>query len=218
MIEIKQRWRIVSSVAFSGFAFIALLATVYAQQVSQKNSADDIVVQSKQLGAVPSSASSGSKVTLRLTFDAGKDTEVVFKVTQFEGSIIRVERNGSTVGIVPHIDTERGNQVTAKILKLVPVDARDISVGERIAEISSFEIGREASDLPIADFGVRVEVIGIAFEIRPPNERKKISQVHLLDEGGGIEGGRCCVTCSGIQVCGCAVEGPCGSCCTGSCC
>lgn len=29
---------------------------------------------------------------------------------------------------------------------------------------------------------------------------------------------RCCVTCSGITVCGCSVEGPCASCCAGSCC
>src|SRR6185295_5288702 len=32
------------------------------------------------------------------------------------------------------------------------------------------------------------------------------------------QGGECCVTCSGITVCGCAVEAPCGSCCVGPCC
>lgn len=35
---------------------------------------------------------------------------------------------------------------------------------------------------------------------------------------GQIGQGECCVTCSGITVCGCSVEAPCGSCCAGRCC
>jgi len=220
MDNTKNRWSAVGRVSFSALTLfalltVALLATVYAKQVAQKHSADDLVIQSKQVGVVPASGASGAKVTLRLTFDAGKDTELVFKVTQFEGSVIRVERNGSTIGIVPHVNTERGNQVTAKIVKLDPFDPRDIPVGERITEINSFEIGREASDLPIGDLGFRVEVMGIAFEVASPNEGKKISKFHLLNDGAG---GRCCIACSGTQVCGCAVEGPCAYCCAGSCC
>ena len=32
------------------------------------------------------------------------------------------------------------------------------------------------------------------------------------------DGGECCLTCSGVTVCACAVTGSCGSCCVGSCC
>jgi hypothetical protein len=34
----------------------------------------------------------------------------------------------------------------------------------------------------------------------------------------GSSGSQCCLTCSGITVCGCSVSGSCGSCCVGSCC
>lgn len=198
----------------------ALLVTAYAQSDSQAEPAGATIgVTSKQLGTDPSTDSSASKVTLQLTFDNG----AVFKATQFEGEMIRVERNGSTIEIVPHVDIEHGNQVTATVLKVVHVEPA-ITVEERITETSSIEISREASDLPIGDLGAKIAVIRIAYEPRPPNDRKKISRLRLPNgEGGGgvgfaMGGQHCCVTCAGITMCACAVEAPCGSCCAGSCC
>lgn len=192
----------------------ALLMTVYAQSVSQQDPVAAVGIASKQLGTVPSSGSSRSKVTLQVTFEDG----AVFKVTQYEGSLIRVERNGSRIGIIPHIDTEHGNQVTATILEGFPIEVRDISVLERIAKTSSFEIGRVASDLTRGGLGVKVAVIGIAYEDRTTNEGKKTSRLRLLNDFGRDGGPECCVTCSGNTICGCSVEAPCGNCCVGACC
>ena len=213
-----------AAVIVTGFVLLvllvssALLATVYAQSISQKNPVDAVGVTSKQLGTVPSTGSSRSKVTLQLTFDTG----AVFRVTQFEGSLIRVERNGSTIGMIPHIDNGHGNQVTATLFEGFPLDVRDVSLLERIAKTSSFEIGREGLDLTTGGLGVKVAVIGIAYEVRTTGEGKKNSQLRLLSGPGGIDDGgggpECCVTCSGATVCGCSVEAPCGNCCVGLCC
>src|SRR6185295_3886151 len=105
---LEYGWRrAVIMIGVATFSFIgasALLLTVYAETEPQKNVADDpITLTNKKSGTVHSS---GSRVSLRLTFDTG----AVFTVTQFEGAPIRIERNGSTISMVPHVDTINGNQ------------------------------------------------------------------------------------------------------------
>jgi hypothetical protein len=212
MNETKNRWAAAGMITFSaavlsGLLATGLLATIYAQEsTSQFKSGQGLVVYSKSVRTVPES---GSKVTLRLIFDNG----AVFRVTQFEGAMIRIIRNGTTIGLAAHIDVDHWNQVSAKVFNVVPVAMKDVDRGESITEMGSFDIGREASELPNGDLGVKVEVLGIAYEVGNTDENKKTSRVHLLNREG-----ECCVTCSGITVCGGAVDAPCGSCCVGSFC
>lgn len=211
MEKTKDHRRIIVNIVCSVAALSAIFVTAYAQQTSQKGSRNDFVVSSKRSITAPSA---GSKVTLQLTFDTG----AVFRVTQFEGALIRIERNGTTIGLIANIDTNHGNEVKADIYRGLPSGARDLSIKGRRPDISSFDIGREISDLPIADFGVKVAVLGIAYEVRSTGEGEEISQVRLFGIPGELADSECCVTCSGIRVCGCSVEAPCGGCCVGSCC
>lgn len=207
-----NRWAAAAAAGFSALALSSVFVVVYAQQLSQKNSAP--VVSSKHVGAVSSAGSSNSKVTLRLTFDNG----AIFTVTQYEGEMIRVERDGSAFGIATHIDTGHSYQVTAKILKVLPVTAPVSIADEGTVEISSVELGRKALELPVGELGVTAEVISITYDLGTSRERKRTSRVHIYDDliGGGDP--QCCLTCSGVTVCGCRVSGDCGSCCVGTCC
>jgi len=105
MNKTKNRWSGVGKAAFSVLTLFALMAValsgiVYAQRISQKQSADNPVVYEEKFGTA---AVSESKVKLRLTFDDG----TVWTVTQFEGAMIKVKRNGITIGISPHVDKDR---------------------------------------------------------------------------------------------------------------
>jgi hypothetical protein len=221
MKETKENQGRRGAVIVTGFVWIAMLASSallvkgYSQSASQKPSADPIGVNSKQLGIVSSSGPSRSKVTLELTFDTG----AVFRVSQYEGSLIRVERNGSTVGMIPHVDTRNGNQVTATILEGAPLNMRDVSLLERIAKTGSIELGRESSDLATGGLRVKVAIVAIVYEVSNTGETTKNSRLRLQSDPGGLgDGPECCVTCDGIKVCGCAVDAPCGSCCVSTCC
>lgn len=216
MDKTKNRLSTAGRVTFSTLTLlvlltVGLLATVYAQRVSpQKKSADNAILNSGSVGTAPES---GSKVTLKLTFDNG----TVFKVTQFEDAPIRITRHGSTIVLAAHLNSENLSEVHAKIFKVSPVETAGVHLGESIAEVGSLslDIGREVSELNEGDLAFKIEVIQIAIDTKSTEERNKLSRVHLMSMGGG---GVCCVTCSEITVCGCYVEGPCGSCCVGSCC
>ncbi|MEK6303420.1 MAG: hypothetical protein AABO41_22145 [Acidobacteriota bacterium] len=204
----KFRLITAGTITFSALLLAGLVSTIYAQKErSQADSAEDPVVSGKRLGTVPSS---GSKIMLRLTFDNG----AVFTVAHFEGGMTKIKRNGSTIGIAARINTEQWNQVTAKIFKVVPVEVQGKSLGESIAEIGTVDIAREASELPNGEMGVKVEVIGIVYEVKVGEGRNESSRFRPL----AGEGGECCLTCSGITVCDCYVAGSCGSCCVGACC
>jgi|GEM_PF-6432784 len=207
MNQTRNQWNVAGSVAFSALTLFALFAVAlsaitYAKQESQKQSADNSVVDSGRVGTV-----SGSKVRLKLTFDNG----AVFKVTQFEGAPIRVTRNGSTVVIATHLDSENLNRVHAKIYKVFPVG---VQLGEGMAEVGSLDIGKTASEFNEGDLACKIEVVQIVVDMKTTEDRNEFSRVHLM--GGGT--GQCCLTCDGITVCGCGVDGSCGSCCVGSCC
>lgn len=203
----KFRLITTGTIAFFALLLAGLVSTIYAQKErTQTDSPADPVVYGKRLGTVPSS---GSKVTLRLTFDNG----AVFTVTQFEGAMIKIKRNGSTIAIVARINTEQWN-VSAKILKVVSVEARGESLGESISEMGKVDIGREASELPNGEMGVKVELIGIVYEVKVAEGRNENSRFRPL----GGAGEECCLTCGNITACGGYVVGPCGACCVGSSC
>lgn len=193
----------------------ALFATVCAQVSSQTSSGP--IVLSKKLVTASSSHSSRAKVTVQLTFDNG----AVFTVTQFEGEMIRAETHGQTIGISTHIDSDRGNQVTADVFSGIPMDSRGLSIKNRRPDISLLDIGRRPLDLSVGTGSLKIELVGISYEVASRDERKSSARFRLLDGGGaGIEGEgpECCVTCSGNTACGCRVDATCGSCCVGGCC
>lgn len=199
---------IVGTMAIAAVVSSTVLLTIYAQ--SQKDSAEGLTVSLSRKSTMDPS-SSPSKITLRLTFDNG----AAFTVTQFEGLPIRVERNGSSFGIATHVDTSNGNQIKADMFRGVPMNSADVSIKDRRPDVSLFDIGREPSELPFSEFGVKVELVGISYGANARIEHHDTSRIHLMMAPGGSE---CCLTCGTITVCGCAVEGPCGSCCSGQCC
>lgn len=183
-----------------------LSATVYAQHVTQKASSDSPVVYSGRANTPPVS---GSKVTLKLSFSNG----AVFTVTQFEGAGIRVTANGSTTLISTHLDKEHLNEIRATIRKVFSVENKGTVLGEGVSEMGSLNIG-EGSDLTEYGLECKVEIVRIVIESTVPDgEATKLSRVHIM-----MNQEECCLTCSGVTICGCAVTGPCGSCCSGWCC
>ena len=209
MREVKDRLITDGKIAFAALLVLVVLSTIYAERGRyQTSSARDSVKYSGRLRTVPTS---GSKVTLRLTFDDG----AVFVVTQLEGAAIRVERNGSTTGIIAHIDPEQKDRVAADVFKVVPIEVQGVLSGERIADLTSVGIGPEGVDITKGDLSFKVEVAGIG--IAPRVIPSKVSFLRFRPQGGG-GGGECCVTCNGVRVCGCAVEAACGSCCCSPCC
>lgn len=206
MNKTTDRWSTASRGVFSTLALLAVLsATVYAQHVTQKASSDSPVVYSGRANTPPVS---GSKVTLKLSFSNG----AVFTVTQFEGAGIRVTANGSTTVISTHLDAEHLNEIRATIFRVFSVEKRGTILGEGVSEIGSLNI-KEGSDLTEYGLECKVEIVRIVIESTvPEGGGVKLSRVHIMSQE------ECCLTCSGYTVCGCAVSGPCGSCCCGWCC
>lgn len=208
MKDPKGRLITVWTLGCSILVLSGLLVTLYAQDDrSQTNPAADSISSRGSVGTV---SASKSKVTLKLAFDNGS----VFKVTQFMDRVIRVERNGSAVAIVAHMDTRRIDQVVARIYKLLPEEAGGEPLGESIGELRLSSIGNDSAEASPSNLGFRLQVIRLSLE-SDVEGTIKLSSFRPFDGGGECT---CCVTCNGIRVCGCAVEGDCGSCCCGTCC
>lgn len=204
MNKTTDRWSTASRGVFSALAlFFVLSATVYAQHVTQKASSDSPVVYS---GRVNTPLVSDARVTMKLTFSNG----AVFTVTQFEGADIRVTGNGATTIISPRLETDQSNGIRTTILRVSSGENNAAPLREHVSEIASLSINEEA-DLTRYGLECKVEVVRIVIE--GESDRTKLSRVHIMSSPA-----ECCLTCSGYTVCGCAVSGSCGSCCSGWCC
>lgn len=207
MRSIKNQPITKGRIVFSGLLMLGILSTIYAERGRVQINAADTIAQSGTLRTAPTSK---AKVTVRITFDTG----VVFTVTQLEGATIRVGKHESTVGIIAHIDSERSDRVSADVFSLIPIESQGAaSSGEHMADLTSLEIGREASEVVKGGLRFKVELLET---LKAPNAvPSKASFSRLTPQAGGI----CCITCpGGEKACGCLVESSCGSCCCDPCC
>ena len=203
-----------------GFAVLvpcALLVKLYARddRFQAKLPGNPIENSVRYTQSVKAVSASKSRVTLKLTFDNGQ----VATVTQLVGKPIRVERNGSAIAVVPHVDRATGSmdQVTAKIFRMLPTDAGEPQLGEGIGEYRLPTVGKETTDQGTTDLGFKIEVLRISLET-DAEESIKTERVSFSPARSFYQGGACCVTCAGTMVCACRVAMDCGSCCVGSCC
>src|ERR1700754_3903025 len=99
----SNRLTSIGKAIFSGFLIVSLFTALSAQEALEKSQdkspATPQVPFSKQAQTRPIS---NSKITLKLTFDGTR-----FDVTQHEGAIIRIERNGNVYGLVPYLAGDR---------------------------------------------------------------------------------------------------------------
>jgi len=185
----------------SGFLIIGMFTALSAQEILEKSpdkpSASPQVPYSKQAKTTPVSK---SKIRLKLTFDGEP-----FEVSQFEGATIRIERNGSTYGLIPYLD---GDQVQVKAVKMYVVKDGDEIIGEGVTELTDFEVSLNVPVAKASELGATIELL----HIEKKNKAKKNANqptLSLLDN--------CCLSCGGTTVCGCGVSGSCGSCCPQGC-
>lgn len=191
----------IGKICFSGFLIFNLFTALSAQEILEKSpdksSPAPRVPNSKQAKTPPISK---SQIRLKITFDGEP-----FEVTQYEGATIRIERNGSTFGLIPYL---YGEQVRIKLVKMsVITDGKDI-IGEAISDLADYEVSAEAPIVNGMELGATIELLRINRVYITGQISKRF--VPLMVE-------ECCVTCAGTTVCACGVFTNCGNCCVRGC-
>lgn len=133
-------------------------------------------------------------VTLRIVMSNG----TWFIASQRERGLINVQAQNWSLNVSPHC-YENGNviaEVTGRVGRRSLTESLEIN-----KQRPTSATGRNS--LP----GIHIVTIQL-IDIAPAK--------NIISAASG--GAACCVSCSGVEVCGCAVEAPCGSCCTGACC
>lgn len=109
---------------------------------------------------------SESRFTLRLTFDNGE----VFEATQIEGEMIRIEKDGDTLGITPYRAAEN-SELKAKVFKVFPVRRFGSVVGEGVEELEEIGLEMRLSRVDSGNIGMYIEMVKV--ENVPKREVKK---------------------------------------------
>lgn len=139
-----------------------------------------------------------------LIFPDGK----VSKLIAMEGDIVTVKlADGRRFGFLPEVKDEATGEVSFRVFSITNTK------GSRPAlrEVESFRMEAGAEYFPTSLAQSLIKVSGVE-RVDPTNSKQEI-----FPDPGVVEA-RCCVTCSGTQVCGCAVEMDCGDCCVPPCC
>jgi hypothetical protein len=134
-------------------------------------------------------------VRLHLTFASGDWANV----TDFEGGMIRIEKNGKKLAISPYI-REQG-QVELRLFQAVRRDGK-----ETMDAAGTLLAGKNLTKL---------EGNGLVTGIQVLDTNKRLPPDQIVEAAGG---GTCCVTtCAGTQVCGVCVCTDCHRCGPGWC-
>jgi hypothetical protein len=134
-------------------------------------------------------------VRLHLTFASGDWANV----TDFEGGMIRIEKNGKKLAISPYI-REQG-QVELRLFQAVQRDGK-----ETMDAAGTLLAGKNLTKL---------EGNGLVTAIQVLDTNKRLPPDQIVEAAGG---GTCCVTtCAGTQVCGVCVCTDCHRCGPGWC-
>lgn len=169
--------------------------------------AQDILPYNNQAKAFPTS---DNFVELRIQLASGG----LFQVSQRNGGMIRIEKDGTTVGLTPIVVDKSRGIVSVVICEIIPL--RNISnlVGESIIQGESFTLDKASPKSGIGKLAISVELEAINTPLKNDKSESRLKAVSLLPGPDGT----CCVTCNGTKVCACAVTSSCGGCCLGDCC
>ena len=129
-------------------------------------------------------------VKLRLTFEGGDRANV----TEVEGGIIKIEKNGKKLAITPYIRDQ--GKVELQVFQTVQREGREVmqAVATLLVDKGSTKINR--GDLPLS-----VQVLDVD---------KRVPAAFL-----NMPAATCCVrTCNGTLICGLCVCTDCGQCAT----
>jgi hypothetical protein len=127
-------------------------------------------------------------VRLRFTFASGDSANV----TQIEGGIIKVERDGKKLTITPYMRDH--GQVELRVFQAVQHEGREMM---------------EAVDTLLVDKGLtNLNRGNLPFSVRVLDAEKELPAAALAAGGGTC----CATTCAGTRVCGVCVCTDCGRC------
>jgi hypothetical protein len=144
-----------------------------------------------------------------VAFDDGRQFGLVPKIDE-----------GGTVSIVLHKIAMDGESRRIDLeLETIQLDKQSLAFSLTAADFP-FGIVLDSPDRTPTDAGRAQDSVPPTANINPSSLLRPAS--YLLAPFGGaavqVGGTTCCVTCSGGQVCACAVEALCGSCCAPRCC
>src|SRR6185503_4590744 len=172
----------------------------------------------------------GALVKINVILD--REPHSTFSLTGYGGKAMHLIIGESAWDIVCQIDNSGRFSVEIIELENLPDTNRQI-IEKRFVDGGRSIFGGRTGRMSPAPF--RVELEGIKYTLttlgrstyigndleyfaqRLLGRSSKGFNAFYVGQGIDLEG-ECCVTCSGIRVCACSVEAPCGSCCLGSCC
>jgi hypothetical protein len=145
--------------------------------------------QNRPAASLESNVDPVKLITLKLTFA----DEQWARVAGFDGGTIRIEHNGNTFALTPHVINKRSRTIELKVSRIVP--GMD---GESLQAVETLAVGNDPTKL---------DVNGISFTV----QAKKIRKVSPGIQTTATR--QCCVTdCEGRLICGVCVCTPCGVC------
>lgn len=142
-------------------------------------------------------------VTLKFTMPDG----TWIKATEAEGGQIVIRRKQTVLTLSPRFIGENRVGITLRLVGNLGVS----KVFEDSIEIENNTILRPCRELTRA---------GLPFDLTIAEINRVGVALNPVRSSGFAtsDSGACCISCSGVTACACAVEAPCGSCCAGSCC
>jgi hypothetical protein len=172
--------------------------------------------KTSQRGRARTLSTSDSMVTLKLTLSTG---ELVTAV-QREGGMVRIDKQGSTIGLTPKIRDKDNGTIDVAVFRISAIRGPSGSVvGEGMDLLQRLELRTSVpSKLTTSEIPqVTIEVEGI--EVGPEPQAVDASRAATKSVSQFAPIGGCLVTCSGsLTVSACRVSQDCGSCCSGACC
>lgn len=145
-------------------------------------------------------------ITVRLSLDTG----VSLVASQYEGAILRIFKGGEEYSLTLYV-RQGGSDIVD--VDVSPCSSRYVkspktALAMEPRRISLTRGAMSAAHVALASI-THIELVDV---VRSPAQAE-----HYGVTAGGPEK-ECCLTCGGVTVCACAVQGPCGGCCVGWCC
>jgi hypothetical protein len=199
----KKPFKLFLLTAASIIAVLGLTAFSPAQEKS--------VPRSKQAITVPIS---DNVITLNITLNDGTPIQA----GELEGGLIRIERDGRVFGLVPRIIDRERSVIGIDIFRITRIKRGDVTVGESIEQIETIDTNPSNARPTNVESQMSIQLKSIKKRNLSMKEHKAQGSGTISPQNEPDPTERCCVTCGGLKVCGCAVVMSCGSCCCGTCC
>jgi len=231
--------RFLPAIGALAFLFTASIIAAQSTGTSSLRSNDGSNDGSKESRKIKIKLVRDNGKVVTITQFVGKMITVKFDSRRF-GFMPKIDGRTGEVSLVLHRIEDIDGEATklATELETIPINkvsparssVADLPFSLLLHETSDTKSGTErplattvSSDWP--DQGKantdRVAVANLAMPVAFARLGQASQRVHYLIRGSGVllfQSGNCCVTCDGLESCGCAVEADCGSCCAPRCC